>query len=128
MIGDWIYNKNIDKPMLVYVTMFSQMFRCNPDATTEDFNIFSIPLTAEILAQNGFERRDCYQYIYKDNYCEVCVSFAPRMRIASMDLGEPPINVNIEGALFNINMSISAVHEIQHALRLCGINKEIVLI
>lgn len=32
MIGDWVYNKNIDKPMQVYPMMFSQMFRRTPDA------------------------------------------------------------------------------------------------
>lgn len=40
MIGDWVFNKNINKPMQVYPMMFSQMFRQSPDATTEDYNIF----------------------------------------------------------------------------------------
>jgi hypothetical protein len=52
MIDDWVYNKNINEPMQVYSMMFSQMFRTRPDATTEDYNIFSIPLTAEILEKN----------------------------------------------------------------------------
>jgi hypothetical protein len=56
MIEDWVYNKNIDKPMQVYPMMFSQMFRRTPNATTEDYNIFPIPLTPEILEKNGFTK------------------------------------------------------------------------
>ena len=36
MVENWVYNKNIDKPMQVYPMMFSQMFRQTPDATTEE--------------------------------------------------------------------------------------------
>ena len=127
MIDDWVYNKNIDKPMQVYPMMISQMFRQRPDATTEDYNIFPISLTPEILEKNGFERHDHYQYIYTDNFCKVCVSFAPRIEIDDMDLGEPPIHVSKEGALFDIKMCISSIHQLQHALRLCGIEKTIEL-
>lgn len=81
-----------------------------------------IPLTAEILEKNGFKRHNRYQYLHKNNYCKVCVSIAPKIEIDGTDLGEPPINVSIEGALFDINMSI-AIHELQHALRLCGLNE-----
>ena len=58
MIGDWVYNKNIGEPMQVYPMMFSQMFRSNPNAVTEDFNIFPVPLTKEFLIGNGFEVQD----------------------------------------------------------------------
>ena len=40
MIGDWVYNKNIDNPMQIYPTIFPQMFRRKPNASTEDYNIF----------------------------------------------------------------------------------------
>ena len=90
-------------------------------------SIEPIPLTADILEKNGFKKHNRYQYIYKDNYCKVCVSFAPRIEIDGKDLGEPPINVSIEGALFDINMNMSAIHELQHLIRLCGIEKEIII-
>lgn len=86
-----------------------------------------IPITPEILEKNGFKRGNRYNYIYKDNYCEVCVSFVPEIKIDNIDLGEPHINVSIKGALFDINMNMSAIHELQQALRLCGIEKEIIL-
>lgn len=42
-------------------------------------------------------------------------------------IGETHINVSIRGALFDINMIMSAIHELQDALRLCKIEKEIIL-
>ena len=84
-------------------------------------DIEPIPLTANLLEKNGFKRHNRYRYLHIDNYCKVCVSIAPRVEIDGMDLGEPPINVSIEGALFDINMTISAIHELQRALRCCGL-------
>jgi hypothetical protein len=85
-----------------------------------------ISIIPEILEKNGF-KRNRYNYIYKDDYCEVCVSFVPKIKIDDIELGEPAINVSIKGALFDINMSMSAIHELQQAMRLLGIEKEIIL-
>lgn len=86
-----------------------------------------IPISPEILEKNGFKRDNRYNYIYKDNYCEVCVSIVPKIKIDNIDLEDSPINVSIKGALFDINMIMSAIHELQQALRLCRIEKEIIL-
>lgn len=86
-----------------------------------------IPLTPEILEKNGFKRTKRYNYIYKDNYCEVCVSIVPKIKIANIVIKEPHINVSIRCALFDINMNMSAIHELQQAMRLLGIEKEIIL-
>lgn len=85
-----------------------------------------IPLTTEILEKNGFIKRYDYQWEYRDNSCAIVVNIAPQIEIDGEALGTPPINVNLEGALFDINItSDMCVHELQHALRLCGIDKEI---
>ena len=110
MIGDWVYNKNIDKPMQVYPTMFSQMFRTRPDATTEDYNIFPIPITAEILEKNGFSKTTEAEF----NYYQM-----------PDDCFE--IDINNVGCAYSVDVIIKYVHQLQHALRLCGIDKEIVL-
>lgn len=128
MIGDWVYNKNIDKPMQIYPTIFPQMFRSTPNATTEDYNIFPVPLTPEILEKNGFEVRDRYIWERKDNYCCVKLNIAPKIEIDGEILDEhPPILLEVDGATFNLNIIVDYVHELQHALRLCGIEKEIEL-
>ena len=78
-----------------------------------------IPLTAEILEKNGFKKQDDGCYIItleEENLIGV----------------QPFENVNwIFGANVFPNiiehLNILYVHELQHTLRLCGIEKEIIL-
>lgn len=76
-----------------------------------------IPLTPEILEKNGFENRGAQFFCdsigmiwWKDNI----FMFSKYTRHEDL----PTENVSI---------NIGYVHELQHALRLCGIEKEIVL-
>jgi hypothetical protein len=113
MIEDWVYNKNIDKPMQVYPMMFSQMFRRTPNATTEDYNIFPIPLTPEILEKNGWEERPTGYVFYTDG-----------------KRYDNSLWYIFDSNTFVVNTTefqIKYVHQFQHALRLCGINKTIEL-
>ena len=126
MIDDWVYNKNIDKPMQVYPMMFSQMFRRTPDATTEDYNIFPIPLTPEILEKNGFVIKKKWAQLgnfgdsllimwhFEDD--AVLGDFKHELEIHQNDTGKVHVHIPCE-----------YVHELQHALKLCGIEKEIEL-
>ena len=85
-----------------------------------------IPLTPEILKKNGFIKRYNYQWEYRDNSCTIVISIAPQIEIDGEIFGTPPINVFLEGALFNINMtSDMCVHNLQNCLNLVGIEKEI---
>ena len=80
---------------------------------TKDYvtNFEPIPLTAEILEKNGFERRGCISYHkphigliihhWNDDLCFLNYS---KKNI-------PPIMIPFH-----------YVHELQHALRLCGLN------
>lgn len=112
MIGDWVYNKNTNRNIQVYPTMFSQMFRQHPDATTEDYNIFPIPLTGEILEKNGWIKEWGLEWNNDD---------AIDLQAEWEDdrfwwfLGDTPV------------VAINYVHELQHALKLRGIEKEIEL-
>lgn len=115
MIDDWVYNKNIDKPMQVYPMMISQMFRRTPDATTEDYNIFPIPITKEILEKNGFEDYDSYATLDTKKY-RVIYAFDGFLTIVDDD--------NQRKVSY---LECDYVHHLQHTLRLCGIEKEIEL-
>ena len=119
MIDDWVYNKNIDKPMQVYPMMISQMFRQTPDVTTEDYNIFPIPLTPGILEKNGFKYKEGETDMYG-------VKTAPHYICDDV-----PFEVFCDGEPFAIwfkePINIKYVHQLQHALRLCGIEKTIEL-
>ena len=74
-------------------------------------HIKPIPITPEILEKNGFGEYE-YNEVYGDEI-EVEVS-----------LYEWPID---EGSCPGFSTHLHYVHELQHALRLCGIEKEVVL-
>ena len=134
MIDDWVYNKNIAKPMQVYPMMLSQMFRQTPDATTEDYNIFPIPLTPEILEKNGFEK-SYSSILTADGYKKLLVYKYKNIKQAqSIRHNLIKVCVSLDGSKYDVEFGISShifdleyVHEFQHALRLCGIEKEIEL-
>ena len=90
----------------------------------QEEHLAPIPLTPDILEKNGFKRKDDgITLVYKDGF-EICVYF---------------YQVHIEGEIYNdilisiafaekdMCMPIEYVHELQHALRLFGVEKEIEL-
>ena len=92
-------------------------------------NIFSIPLTPEILEKNGFIKQDFEGWLYfkqkddnenKESLYSIMWRndyYLPHLKIASF--------TSEYGGYSRLN--IQYVHELQHALRLCGIEKEIEL-
>ena len=75
-----------------------------------------IPLTPEILKKNFPSTTDWY-FIGTDKFC-----FRIDKHKDKWDL-----YFGRDGKGTNLQIKISYVHELQHALRLCGINKEIEL-
>lgn len=72
-----------------------------------------IPITPEILENNGFIKVNSqrYDYGYPDTDCYVKVNPKKNM-------------IHVNGRNANSNLySHSFVHELQHALRLCGLNE-----
>lgn len=84
-----------------------------------------IPLTVEILEKNGFGVRNKYIWEQRDNYCCVKVKFAHKIGIEGETFDEPPIMLQIDTYKNSLNIIVEYVHELQHALRICGIKKEI---
>ena len=83
------------------------------EVTFAENEIQPIPLTPEILEKNGFvnlQHSNCY-HIYDNLYF-------------SFELNELYVNEGYENSKV---CNIHYVHELQHALRLCGIDKEIIL-
>jgi len=113
MIGDWVKPKNVDSFFRVGLIDADSVW---DDSDTHEWDydeIVGIPLTPEILEKNGWEKyedddgfhdEDCVFIPQSDNSYGVCID---KKRTFSG--------------------KISFVHELQHALRLCGIDKEIEL-
>ena len=124
MIGDWVYMKS-------HRGFESQNIKVEtiPDASSdnhyghigaypisedmdfrdiEDSHLEPIPLTEEILKKNGM--RNGYEAYY-----------------VSYSQNDKSWYFVYDSDSCSLNVLISNVHELQHVLRLCGINKEIVL-
>lgn len=117
MVGDWVMHAN-GTPMQVKRIVFGH-FACaeNGGANCWEYNnkFKPIPLTPEILEKNGLVNDPLGCYFDEDEQMV--------LEISSTE----------EGIYWTINyheydiLKLKFVHELQHALRLCGINKEIVL-
>lgn len=80
-----------------------------------------IPITSEILEKNGFVKRETYIWNNPEMRC-TAYRFGRKhwdIRVTSRVRAYRPTRVNIENILY--------VHELQHALRLAGVEKEIEL-
>ena len=127
IIGDLVLYK--DKPIMVWeIDEYYDRINTEPDGYNairciEISDIKPIPLTPEILEKNGFVEFIPHNWqIVIDNIM--------------IEIREPEHNVAIwlDWAERNTGTYASymlpgpdCVHELQHVLRLCGINKEIIL-
>ena len=105
--------------------------------STEVFNedIEPIPLTPEILEKNGFEE-DFYSIITANGF-ERLPEYKYKNMKEARDIRRNLIRVaysNTEGGVYDIQAGIGShifslkyVHELQHALRIMKIDKEIVI-
>ena len=139
MIGDWVKISS----------QFAQIYDVGHNTIgvqfSDGYDVFEpksiepIPLTVEILKSNGFdlngisedlvpaEDRDFSDdtYVWQagkfedDTVVRVCVYFDYRYNDCIVELETP--NITTE------SIRLKYVHQLQHALRLCGIDKEIVL-
>ena len=129
MIGDWVLVKGV--PTIVYDVQESGInIEFRPfdawvyDSETSEEDISPIPLTPEILEKNGFEPIENKvvdeAYIFDRNEFE-----EPDIIIRRFDFNDSFVLCTVMDNTAII--SIAYVHQLQHALLLCGIEKEIVL-
>lgn len=146
MIGDWVYaiDENGDKHIgrvnnLEYdyvnkkdsfcVDFFGTGFE--PEFPDVLFHIQPIPLTPEILEKNGFEN-DFYEDESVADYVKVriegyslhCTAHEWDAALVTCCNGHVDVVTDFSG---EFRGEIEYVHQLQHALRLCGIDKEIVV-
>jgi len=108
MIGDWVFDEQMGIPVPVCSIREGIEYPCRP-----------IPITPEFLEKNGFvlskkSSRKPYQLRDNSNYVSVIKG---RLNARYYEKFGKPINA--------MQIDCNYVHELQHALRLCGIDKEI---
>lgn len=123
MIGDWVvYNGDVEyiDPIRIEGMDIATDMLITSDREDVGFDgVEPIPLTTEILKKNGFvkDEKDDNMYYWNWSVIDDCISYdkeTSKVRIFS-----------VSGLTFV--KILQYVHELQHALRLCGIEKEIEL-
>ena len=132
MIGDWV----LDGDEVTRVTSLTCDDIIETTLRLSNIEIVTpIPLTAEILEKNGFERS--YSSILTADGYKKLPQYKYKNMVQVQDICRNLIKISysdLEGGVYDIQCGIGShiydlkyVHQLQHALRLCGIDKDIVL-
>lgn len=132
-VGNWVYNKHHGKAIQITpFDFFTHTHRDGMQYLIENPKLVSgkdfepIEITPEILEKNGFEKREfineinCKEeyWIYCDDYYSLIIS----------EINDKLYKVKHHSVISLIEqLYISYIHQLQNALTLCGISKEIKL-
>ena len=128
MIGDWVkLGKRILRCKNILGHTNDVVFENG--VITNIMNIEPIPLTPEILEKNGFVKQnfDGWEYIHPDDSTFSYIDYRILWR-TDYDNHLFIKKYKESGTSATLQISdINYVHQLQQALKLCGINKEIIL-
>ena len=133
MIGDWVdfYHPYEPEKKIVTRHRVTGTFECglveisnHPNPVHAD-HIEPVKITPEVLEKNGFE-----MVLDKDKLPTYRIKWTRNPNLyftvfTGVDGYWNPVGYGV--AIAGVNGVIDYVHQLQHALKLCGINKEIVL-
>lgn len=122
MIGDWVY--------ITEYPMKKEAKQVKPEHFLRSLVVFEpIPITPEILEKNGFK---CVDNIYPypvfriddtENYFAITIAFPKGNKTKRK---HPFVEIDSRD-VFVEHIIVNSIHELQHALKLCKIKKEITL-
>ena len=128
MIGDWVLQCELNTPVKVqsimchYADEDVYFYHETSEYISNVSKLEPIPLTPEILEKNGFKSNYNEEFTIDDKY-SIYMSILNPQYTATPRVTTGDIEDGDGGIYFNL----SYVHELQHCLKLCGIEKEIVL-
>lgn len=127
MIGDWVFYSKKAFPYKIKLLGENLCKLDGIDNCVEIDKIHPVLLTEEVLKKNVFDQR--FHTSCEQQYISYSLSNNKGHRIVIVDFKDGKLNsIEVYGFLIDIEShSISSVHQFQHALRLCGIEKEIEL-
>ena len=124
MIGDWVKPQNVDASFRVGLIGADSVWN---DADTHEWyydELEPIPLTAEILEKNGFEKTWQDNFVYDNEDIGLIITFHPKETNYTNGIYD---YIDIEkGCVTITEMPIEFVHQLQHVLRLCEVSIEII--
>lgn len=125
MIGDWVIAYvDDDKHYVQVINIRENCIRFKEIGTNIIADmpygyLYPIPITSEILRKNGFDKKRLSGYDCHFSY----VLYYESMNFELTALNDCEFSFIIN----NVAKKIEYVHELQHVLKICGINKEIKL-
>ena len=122
MIGDWVLDKAVsEKPVQVLqINLKNVHYEHEKGYISVGTEIIEpVPLTHEILEKNGFEREGGASRCKFDKWW---------LSILHWNKGRLELIISDDSTkLYTLDIDLKYVHQLQHALRLLGINKNIEL-
>lgn len=121
MGGDWVLINGTPRSVQAVdgvdneIMADDELYTLAEDRYHSEDKVEGVPLTPEILEKNGF-RHGCYVGGYFSPDCP--------FRVFTKAIGKCEFTTLFDDEIY---FSCTFVHQLQHALRLCGIEKEIVL-
>ena len=125
MIGDWVRQKFSGLHLRVHSITPPYILAYGEEGRFHEDSIEPIPITPEILEKNGFERNETHISTDFDLVMDGVDIF-----IIIFDDGDIVVDIEkniVDGVNRLHHCEIKYVHQLQQAMRLCGINKEIEL-
>ena len=130
-VGNWVENTNGNTGKVIGITEQGEVimrYSENSTCYSEPRVLEPVEITPEILEKNGFEKREFINEVNcKEEYWIYCNDYYSLV-ISEINDGLYKVEHHIE-ELINLieRLYISYVHQLQNALTLCGINKNIEL-
>ena len=117
-VGDWVRYRDREWEVCSIYQFTGEvgLFRKDSQICESIEDIDPIPITAEILEANGFERSTSQFIVYHTD--KVWISYNKPSETWS-------VTMYINDFTSNLHANILHIHQLQHALRLAGVDKEI---
>ena len=118
-VGDWVRYRD-RKWEVCSIYQFTEevgLFRKDSQICESIEDIESIPITAEILEKNGFVKNGEYNEWSTGNWEDI--------PFIGISLSRPSMRIKNLGTDIFLDNKVVYVHDLQHALRLAGVDKEI---
>lgn len=127
MIGDWVLIDGVARKVCAITKHKVGYHLCESESTMHYARLHDvnpIPLTPEIMERNGYRYEPMYGPFYRSILGDYAIDREPTISIGWNGRGEMcewDISDGKRGASYGRHLL--GVHELQHALRLCGLNE-----
>lgn len=127
-IGDWVYSSFFGKTRVTSLKEYEGygwVMTSGSQDWKADASLSPIPITAEILEKNGFKKIDFSHYQINDRTLVLDADgkwdgeLSWHWVVTEMSINSKGQNVVLDYYVATLNY----VHQLQHALRLCGLNE-----